>query len=159
MPIRASGGGSCVDTDDRCSVWSSVGECGGNEEFMRKACPQSCGFCSSDNDGDEYVAAAAADALAGLGAEYGEPQTAEGHREEETRALIAKTDEYMTTKVFVEEEYRSVRDDCRNRDPLCSFWAVEGECQANPAYMIVGSLVLIHVCLFVMIDNGLSEFI
>ena len=160
MPIRAtsgstgtSGGGSCVDTDDRCSVWSSVGECGGNEEFMRKACPQSCGFCSSDNDGDEYVAAAAADALAGLGAEYGEPQTAEGHREEETRALIAKTDEYMKTKVFVKEEYRSVRADCRNRDPLCSFWAVEGECEANPAYMTIQCAPACESCLKVDIEN------
>ena len=142
MPMRASsstgtsGGGSCVDTDDRCSVWSSVGECSGNEEFMHKACPQSCGFCNNDG-GDEDVPAAAVEDLTGLGAEHGEAQTVESHREEETRALIAKTDEYMKTKVFVEETYRPVRADCLNREKMCSFWAVEGECEANPAYMTI----------------------
>ena len=159
-PMAASAGtssssGSCVDTDDRCSVWASVGECSGNEKFMRKACPQSCGFCKNDDydDGDGYEVPAAVKYHAGFGAEYGEPQTAEGEREEETRALIAKIDEYMKTKVFVEEKYRSVRADCRNRDPLCSFWAVEGECEANPAYMTIQCAPACQSCLKVDIEN------
>ena len=134
---------SCVDTDDRCSSWSDVGECDANAAFMRKACPQSCGLCNDDNGEMLHV----------LGAEYGEAQLAEGNRAEETRALIAKTDEYMRTRVLVEDEFRSVRSDCKNRDPLCSFWAVEGECEANPSYMIIQCAPACQSCEKVNIEN------
>jgi prolyl 4-hydroxylase len=138
----STSGTSCIDVDDKCSVWSDAGECGANADFMRKACPRSCGLCNAGADGGPA-----------FGAEYGEPQTAEGDRSEETLALIAKTDEYMKTKVFVEEEYRSVRTDCRNRDPLCSFWAVQGECEANPGYMIIQCAPACQSCEKLNIEN------
>ena len=146
LPTGGEGGdsSSCVDTDDRCSSWSDVGECDANAAFMRKACPQSCGLCSNDDNNGETMP---------LGAEYGEAQLAEGQRAEETRALIAKTDEYMSSRVFVEDEFRSVRSDCRNRDPLCSFWAVEGECEANPSYMIIQCAPACQSCEKVNIEN------
>lgn len=137
------GSSSCADTDDRCSSRSDAGECDANAEFMRKACPQSCGLCNDDNNGETMP----------LGAEYGEAQLAEGQRAEETRALIAKTDEYMKSRVFVEDEFRSVRSDCKNRDPLCSFWAVEGECEANPSYMIIQCAPACQSCEKVNIEN------
>ena len=140
--LPTGGSSSCVDTDDRCSSWSDVGECDANAAFMRMACPQSCGLCNDDNNGEMP-----------LGADYGVPQLAEGQRAEETRALIAKADEYMRSRVFVEDEFRSVRSDCKNRDPLCSFWAVEGECEANPSYMIIQCAPACQSCEKVNIEN------
>lgn len=85
--------------------------------------------------------------------EYGEPQIADGEREDETREAMRKTDEYMKNVVFVKDEYSSVRSDCKNRDSLCSFWAVLGECEANPAYMIIQCAPACQSCEKVNIEN------
>jgi len=44
---------------------------------------------------------------------------------------------YMANVVMVDPSYSSVRDTCRNKHERCSYWAMIGECDVNPAYMKV----------------------
>ena len=48
---------------------------------------------------------------------------------------LAQVDKYMYEQVFVEDKFRKVRNDCKNRDELCIFWAALGECENNPKFM------------------------
>ena len=42
---------------------------------------------------------------------------------------------YMINEVMVQPKYASVKEDCKNKHELCSFWAMHGECDKNPGYM------------------------
>jgi hypothetical protein len=50
--------------------------------------------------------------------------------------ILKKMHAYMTEEVFVDEKYANVRHACRNNDPDCVFWAVLGECEDTPAFML-----------------------
>eukprot|EP00889_Picochlorum_renovo_P004771 jgi/Picre1/31801/NNA_007150.t1 len=43
--VKVSSKMDCVDTDDNCEEWATIGECDKNPEFMRSACPKSCNQC------------------------------------------------------------------------------------------------------------------
>ena len=45
--------------------------------------------------------------------------------------------QYMVREVFVEDEYKSVRDQCRNKKEDCSYWASTGECEKNVRFMLL----------------------
>ncbi|GAX16815.1 prolyl 4-hydroxylase [Fistulifera solaris] len=70
-----------------------------------------------------------------IGADMGEPQVIDGDRTEEILKHIADTRVYLKEKVMVEPQYEKVRDICMNKHTSCTFWAVIGECDKNPAYM------------------------
>jgi hypothetical protein len=71
----AAGEVECADSDWKCSIWASSGECEKDEEFMSKSCRTSCGLCAGgkppaaagmDKDVERLYMAEAA-ALAGGG--------------------------------------------------------------------------------------------
>jgi prolyl 4-hydroxylase len=62
-----------------------------------------------------------------------EPQLAEASYLEQTLAAIGKSDAYMYDEFY--PTTKLPKQDCKNRNALCSFWAVVGECEANPSYM------------------------
>lgn len=72
---------------------------------------------------------------------YGEPQSLQGF----DASYMLKVDEYMRTVVAVEDKYKDIREHCKNGNRLCTYWAnlnadpapVGGECDKNPAYMLV----------------------
>ena len=41
-------GGGCVDGNDTCEHWASLGECKKNPAYMESACRLSCGVCKKD---------------------------------------------------------------------------------------------------------------
>lgn len=53
---------------------------------------------------------------------------------------------YMANVVMLDPSYSSVRDKCRNKHELCSYWAMLGECSANPGYMKVNCAPACQSC-------------
>jgi prolyl 4-hydroxylase len=68
---------------------------------------------------------------------WGEDQHAIGEEGEATRRVIETTNRYMTEQVSVGENFALVRKECKLRHELCSFWAAIGECESNPAFMLL----------------------
>jgi hypothetical protein len=56
---------------------------------------------------------------------FGEAQQVAGDKWKETLEVTSKTKEYMM-EIFVNDTLRSVRNECKNRNELCSFWAAIG---------------------------------
>mmetsp|Transcript_4933 Transcript_4933/g.7482 ORF Transcript_4933/g.7482 Transcript_4933/m.7482 type:complete len:405 (+) Transcript_4933:61-1275(+) len=67
--------------------------------------------------------------------QWGVVQQVAGDKATETQAVIDKTIDYMLNTVFTDDQYQSVRDECKNRHELCAFWSTIGECDVNPKYM------------------------
>lgn len=68
--------------------------------------------------------------------DFGDDQVVAGDEWAITLGVIQKTKEYMK-QVAVDDKYKEVRDECRVRHESCSFWAGIGECENNPAYMLI----------------------
>jgi hypothetical protein len=45
--------------------------------------------------------------------------------------ILQQTEDYMTHTVYVLPEYNQIRQDCINRNVLCTFWAAAGWCQST----------------------------
>ena len=69
------------------------------------------------------------------GATFGVAQQIQGARAKEIEALINETERYMREVVHKDPKYAEVKAGCENRNELCSFWALIGECEANPKFM------------------------
>ena len=67
---------------------------------------------------------------------FGERQRADGHERARTLEIIEASVEYMSSSQFTELT-QEIRDNCINRNELCSFWAQIGECEANQGFMKV----------------------
>jgi hypothetical protein len=103
----------CKDHDEKCDLWAEKNECSNVPERYLRLCPKACKVC--DNERDAYVANC-----------YGEDQHVTGDQELETALRVREAEDYMLGEVFVEEKYAQIRGDCKNRNELCSFWAVIG---------------------------------
>lgn len=95
---------------------------------MRSNCAMSCGTCDkiankavtktgTRTRTDEEVLAATA--------KFGERQLAEGGDAVETLALIEDSVTYMTSDQVMSLP-ATIRENCRNKNDLCSFWAYVG---------------------------------
>ena len=49
--LQPSGGGECVDTDDKCAAWAASGECENNPAYMLRSCVNSCTRCAEGPEG------------------------------------------------------------------------------------------------------------
>jgi len=83
----------------------------------------------------------------------GVEQIAEGDTANDVLNLIEATKLYIRNEVLVKREYESVREECKNRHELCSFWAHMGECEANPAYMTLQCAPACRTCNKIDIRN------
>jgi hypothetical protein len=57
---------------------------------------------------------------------WGLPQVVEGENSEMTLKVMDETRQYMTQKVFVEDEFKLIRRVCTNDNELCSLWSALG---------------------------------
>jgi hypothetical protein len=113
----------CLDDREQCAEAAALGECERNPAFMHAHCKLSCNACPVNL---KYV---------DMG--YGEPQESSGDNATAIDKLIQDTQVYMKTTVMKRAIYLTVRDDCINRDKLCSKWATEGECTNNKLWMTI----------------------
>jgi prolyl 4-hydroxylase len=150
--------GRC-DTHERCPVWREEGECHKTADYMHQYCPASCGTAAvdailapngDDIDNAEMDAADDDDAdeengieeegwseVVAASREFGVEQQVKGEQAAATVAWIEATIVYMRSDLVTNmmAPPPGVEPHCRNRDELCSFWAVIGECDSNPTYM------------------------
>lgn len=140
----------CDNKHELCDFWAEAGECDANPAYMKSSCRKACQMCdsdpqtdpqteNSDNNSDEIT--------------FGEVQSIDGTRAEETQQKIDEIIDYMRNEVHAKPEYISVRKECINRHELCAFWAVIGECDKNPAYMTLNCAPSCKTCLLIDIKN------
>jgi hypothetical protein len=114
--------------------------CDESEEERVDGDSQNLTLC--ENDGTMLIAEAsytfpnatspAPKVTAGLGADLGEIQFLDAVHSEVIKERIREAQEYMMEVVMVEQKYDKVRSICKNKHASCTFWAVLGECEANP---------------------------
>ncbi len=124
----------CVDKDELCGFWAEHGECEKNPGYMRNSCSKSCNTCPFKLASNSY----------------GEDQDCQGEYKEELTRRVEKMDKYMAEEVS-KPEYDKVREECKNRHKLCVFWAFQGECDANPSFMLTNCAPACETCR--MIDH------
>jgi prolyl 4-hydroxylase len=134
----------CTDGHENCGFWAGAGECDANPSYMKSVCKKSCKTCA----GNVVAAAAAATTKVTAttkkttvtteeqqkSATFGILQSIEGARKDEVRQRVIESIAYMESASVLDLE-ESLRTKCQNRNELCAFWAVIGECEKNAAYM------------------------
>lgn len=117
---------SCIDKEELCGFWAERGECDKNPNYMLKDCAKSCGTCVAKKKKARPAATnqeSKSEELSRKSKTFGEAQTADGNKAEETLARIESTIAYMESEE-VRKLSHKVRSGCRNRHELCSFWQV-----------------------------------
>ena len=120
-------GMDCFDSFEDCEAYevnfNMKDACIRDFENMQYKCKKSCHLC--DNVRGEWATNI-----------YSEKdQQVTGLERTQVLDYLRQIDEYMYETVYVDPKYKTVREDCKNRDELCLFWASMGECTNNPGYM------------------------
>jgi len=127
---------SCHDEHERCEFWASLNECEKNPGYMLGNCQKSCDTCTKSSPSTVKE---------GYGAAYGEPQECSGQHKDAMLERVNTMDKYMSEEV-IKPEFDNVRDECKNRNALCLFWAHIGECENNPAFMLINCAPSCETC-------------
>jgi len=153
----------CEDRHPNCRFWANHGECESNPTFMLHKCSKSCRSCtltapepwmddleSSIEEEEEQEEEEAYQEEEEVFSEltFGVKQEVEGDEKEKILQTIAAAVEYMKHVVLADPDRFTPEfvEACYNRDPLCAFWAAEGECEANPAYMKINCAPVCQTC-------------
>eukprot|EP00547_Thalassionema_nitzschioides_P006061 CAMPEP_0194207460 /NCGR_PEP_ID=MMETSP0156-20130528/6190_1 /TAXON_ID=33649 /ORGANISM="Thalassionema nitzschioides, Strain L26-B" /LENGTH=456 /DNA_ID=CAMNT_0038934231 /DNA_START=10 /DNA_END=1380 /DNA_ORIENTATION=- len=155
----------CLDQHENCGFWAEKGECVNNPHYMLHNCPQSCEVCGWSATKLKKVIDKRKKALQGDTEEekeeepnleetlFGVAQNPDGDRKEEILKVIENVTKYMEEIVFVDPAYSKIKNDCKNRNKLCAFWALIGECDANPAFMQIQCAPSCYTCDQIDFDN------
>jgi hypothetical protein len=112
-PNQANRGVPCIDVEERCQGWAAAGECRSNPQFMRVECRKSCRSCLSVHVGVTQIAP-------------------DDELREAVHQRLIQTQEYVHKMIQHTVEYL---DECKNNLAHCTFWAVKGKCETDPAFM------------------------
>mmetsp|Transcript_34633 Transcript_34633/g.81651 ORF Transcript_34633/g.81651 Transcript_34633/m.81651 type:complete len:549 (-) Transcript_34633:247-1893(-) len=144
----------CEDDHENCGVWADSGECDANPGYMLTNCKKACNVCKStatngmksktDNAVDQAPTADVADLLRRTG-EFGVIQNADGSQEELTLEAIRKMMKYVESDEFMFLP-KKIKENCKNKENLCSFWAAIGECENNKSFMKVSCAPACQSC-------------
>mmetsp|Transcript_9530 Transcript_9530/g.18323 ORF Transcript_9530/g.18323 Transcript_9530/m.18323 type:complete len:552 (-) Transcript_9530:1754-3409(-) len=139
----------CRDQHDKCPVWAKMGECDKNPTYMHAHCASSCDTCPERKETKPKTPEPASKHqdvdLMKATKVFGEMQKAEGGEKVATLARIQSTLDYMKSE-DVTRLPDHVKVSCLNRQELCTFWAVIGECEKNKAYMATNCAPACHTC-------------
>ena len=122
----------CRDNHEKCSEWTSLGECENNPNYMLRNCKFSCNNCFGELD-DPLVSTDPKDYKdhgSDLGVEQQLSYYKDGTNQHDIQFLISKTRNYMNH--FVKEEYGSdLVKSCKNLNKECAYWALLGDCETE----------------------------
>jgi hypothetical protein len=119
----------CQDNQDDCGNWASKGECFAKPGYMNLECQKSCNVCSQY--GEEISPPHVRNHQGG---DLGVPQQMsfiEDTQKEDILWLIGKACNYMHHVVPYKFDYEMDKL-CKNKHSKCAWWALLGECTANP---------------------------
>ena len=103
----------CVDTDENCGFWASIGECDKNPRWMKPNCRKSCNTCTLFNS----------DKVCDLSDPF---------------CRASKIDTKVPKGSNPDGLAREVKlGQCSDRHDQCPVWTNQGECEHNPGWMIV----------------------
>ncbi|KAL3939363.1 MAG: hypothetical protein SGBAC_005903 [Bacillariaceae sp.] len=111
------------DTHLLCPEWKKKGKCRKDPDHMNKHCPASCYVPTPVTQTEEE--------LIGQTVQFGVQQEAEGDRKEQTMEVIVQSIGYMNKLNTGTARLTK----CTNKHEYCSFWATDGECGNNYAWM------------------------
>ena len=114
---------SCIDEKERCEEWASMGECEKNPAYMKLRCRKSCLIC-----GEVEI-------------DMGVEQTIKANLAQEIERRLADAKEYMIRDFGRDPKKKRLLELCKNKHADCAIWSVQGECEANPAFMNVSLLL------------------
>lgn len=124
---------NCSDSHPSCKAWAKRGECDKNPKYMLKNCARSCSTCV-EKPVVRPLRKGEITQLMQKTLNFGVLQEATGAEKQKTIDLIRSTIHYMENDI--DSLPSAIADVCLNRNALCAFWAVAGECQNNEAYML-----------------------
>jgi prolyl 4-hydroxylase len=81
-----------------------------------------------------------------LGQDIGEPQKVIESLAKEILEKVGDDQSYIENVILVDEKYKNVRDTCKNKHEMCTYWSLLGECDKNEAYMKVNCGPACHSC-------------
>lgn len=77
-----------------------------------------------------------------------------GHKDEaKLKEIVANMSNYMEETVFKDPGHSKVKNDCKNRNKSCAFWALIGECDANPNFMTLQCAPSCQTCHLIDFDT------
>ena len=150
----------CLNYDPLCTTWAVMGECQSPEEeshqYMADFCAPACQSCDKlqvenllEEEGPgSYIGViqitdeeTQKEELETYKEDYDEIKTFD---EAVVLKKIADDEEYIEKVVDVEEQYEQVRFTCENKEPLCTVWALLGDCERQDDEVIQEYMT--HVC-------------
>jgi prolyl 4-hydroxylase len=144
---------ACGDLRPFCA--DRIDTCQSNAKYMHPHCPQTCGVCHqqtrwvTDSDAPWGVTGLE-DVVNVVGSELGVPQLVDPLGTGEWSAGILQrvqdSRDYYEDVVMVEKRYERVRKICQNKQEHCSFFAAQGECEANEDWMFAECAPACQAC-------------
>lgn len=119
-------GDSCLDFYEECPKWAKEGRCERKAPVKQK-CSYSCAVCVDHPTPN------------GMGGDLGVPQALEfndGILPSDIYWMITKARSYMKYVVHPAQLRKQMPRMCKNKHEYCAYWALLGECAANPKYML-----------------------
>lgn len=66
--------------------------------------------------------------------------------DEKVLTLISEMKTYMQEEIIDNPDLNYLEQRCKNRHAECAYWALEGECDANPGYMLTNCAPVCKTC-------------
>ena len=115
-------GETCFNVADDCESRALDDGCILNFANMSDECELTCNFCARD-----YTMLHISNAYSLT------PQLL--YEDKSLEEFVTKIDEYVYETIYRGVYPDHVKLHCKNKDPQCSYWAHDGECERNPEFM------------------------
>jgi len=130
----------CNDMNKECDSWAGQGECDANPKYMLQYCRRSCEVCPDQIEA-ELARQRALENMSEDDLKHGLDMGVKQDLvvptfnvfEENSVARISKSRQFMKDDPVQNKELREL---AQNTHAQCTAWAIAGECEKNPAYMI-----------------------
>ena len=150
---------NCVDLRDECAKWKGEGSCEEHAMYMTYHCARTCNFCHMRTDqrqvpveeawSEPKKKLAASVVSDGFGSDLGILQSVpfgENNFHDRIRKHVEQQRHYLKNTIQRDDRYSAVKDSCRNYDHECTYFALLGECEKNPDFMVSSCPLACYSC-------------